>query len=103
MLEPETKQIIIGHAELRAIFKISRIGNVAGCYVLDGEVRRNAKMRVLRDEVVIFDGEVASLKHHQDDVKEMRAGFECGIMLKGFDDFEISDILECYIVEQVPL
>jgi translation initiation factor IF-2 len=103
MLEPETKENILGHAEVRAIFKISRIGNVAGCYVLDGEVRRNAQMRVLREKAVQFDGEVASLKHLQDDVREMRAGFECGITLNGFNDFENGDILECYIVEQVPV
>jgi translation initiation factor IF-2 len=103
MLEPETKENILGHAEVRAIFKISRIGNIAGCYVLDGEVRRNAQMRVLREKAVQFDGEVASLKHLQDDVREMRAGFECGITLNGFNDFENGDILECYIVEQVPV
>jgi translation initiation factor IF-2 len=103
MLEPETKENILGHAEVRAIFKISRIGNIAGCYVLDGEVRRNAQMRVLREKAVQFDGEVASLKHLQDDVREMRAGFECGITLNGFNDFENGDILECYIIEQVPV
>jgi translation initiation factor IF-2 len=101
MLEPETKEMILGHAEVRAIFKISRIGNIAGCYVLDGEIRRNAKMKVLRDQEVQFDGPIGSLKHLQDDVREVRTGFECGITVKGFNDFEIGDILECYIVEQV--
>jgi translation initiation factor IF-2 len=101
MLEPEIKESVLGHAEVRAIFKISKIGKVAGCYVLDGELRRNAKMRVLRDQEVQFDGEVGSLKHLQDDVKEVRTGFECGITLKGFNDFETGDVLECYIVEQV--
>ena len=101
MLEPEIKESVLGHAEVRAIFKISKIGKVAGCYVLDGELRRNAKMRVLRDQEVQFDGEVGSLKHLQDDVNEVRTGFECGITLKGFNDFETGDVLECYIVEQV--
>lgn len=101
MLEPEIKESVLGHAEVRAIFKISKIGNVAGCYVLDGELHRNAKMRVLRDQEVQFDGEIGSLKHLQDDVTEVRTGFECGVTLKGFNDFETSDILECYIVEQV--
>ena len=101
MLEPEIKESVLGHAEVRAIFKISKIGKVAGCYVLDGELRRNAKMRVLRDQEVQFDGEVGSLKHLQDDVNEVRTGFECGVTLKGFNDFETGDVLECYIVEQV--
>lgn len=101
MLEPEMKETVIGHAEVRAIFKISRIGNVAGCYVQDGEIRRNALMRVLREEEVLFDGEVASLKHLQDDVREVRKGFECGLTLKGYDDYEPGDILEAYVVEQV--
>ena len=103
MLEPETKESVIGHAEVRAIFNISRIGNVAGCYVLDGELRRNARVRVMRGEEAQFDDEVASLKHIQDDVTEVRNGFECGITLKGFDDFETGDIIECYIVEEVPI
>jgi translation initiation factor IF-2 len=101
MLEPEIKETVIGQAEVRAIFKISRIGNIAGCYVLDGQLQRNAKIRVLRDQEVQFDGEIGSLKHLQDDVTEVRTGFECGITLKGFNDFETGDILECYVVEEV--
>ena len=102
MLEPEIKESVLGHAEVRAIFKIRKIGSVAGCYVLDGELQRNAKMRVLRDQEVQFDGEIGSLKHLQDDVTEVRTGFECGVTLKRFNDFETGDILECYVVEQVP-
>jgi translation initiation factor IF-2 len=103
MLEPETKESVIGHAEVRAIFRISKIGNVAGCYVLDGELQRSARVRVMRGEEAQFDGEIASLKHIQDDVTEVRTGFECGITLKGFNDFETGDIIECYIVEEVPI
>jgi translation initiation factor IF-2 len=103
MLDPETKESVLGHAEVRAIFRISRIGNVAGCYVLDGELRRNALVRVLRKDEVLFDGEISSLKHIQDDVTEVRTGFECGITLKGFNDFDTGDIIECYIVEEVPI
>ena len=102
MLEPEIKESVLGHAEVRAIFKIRKIGSVAGCYVLDGELHRNAKMRVLRDQEVQFDGEIGSLKHLQDDVTEVRTGFECGVTLKRFNDFITGDILECYVVEQVP-
>jgi translation initiation factor IF-2 len=101
MLEPEMKENVIGHAEIRNIFRISRIGKIAGCYVKDGEIHRNARMRVLRDQEELFDGEIASLKHIQDDVREVRAGFECGITLKNFEGFETGDILECYIIEQV--
>ena len=103
MLEPETKKTVIGHAEIREIFKISRIGKIAGCYVQDGEIRRNARIQALRDQEELFDGEIASLKHIQDDVREVRAGFECGITLKNFEGFEVGDILECYIIEQVAL
>jgi translation initiation factor IF-2 len=103
MLEPETKETVIGHAEVRAIFRISKIGKVAGCYVLDGELQRNARVRVMRGKETQYDGEVASLKHIQDDVTEVRTGFECGVTLKGFNDFETGDIIECYIVEEVPI
>jgi translation initiation factor IF-2 len=103
MLEPETKELVLGHAEVRAIFKISKIGNIAGCYVLDGELKRNARVRVLRQNEVQFEGDVASLKHLQADVTEVRTGFECGIGLKGFNDFETGDIIECYVVEEVPI
>ncbi len=102
MLEPEEKETNIGKAVVRAVFRIPRIGNVAGCYVTEGELRRNAHIRVVRNEEVIFDGEMSSLKHHQDDVREIRQGFECGVGLKGFDDFEEDDVLECYIRELVP-
>lgn len=101
MLEPIEQETVIGHAQVRAIFRISRVGNIAGCMVLDGEIRRNARMRVIRDEATIFEGNVSSLKHLQDDVREVRAGFECGIGIKNFNDFEEGDILESYTVEKV--
>lgn len=103
MLEPEIKETVIGHAEVRATFRISKIGKVAGCYVVDGELRRNAKVRVLRGDEVLYDGDVGSLKHIQDDVTEVRTGFECGITFRKFNDFEEGDIIESYIVEEVPL
>ncbi|HEC62219.1 MAG TPA: translation initiation factor IF-2 [bacterium] len=101
MLEPEEKETIFGHAETRAIFRISKIGNVAGCYVIDGEIRRNAQVRLLRNDEIVFEGNIASLKHLQDDVREVRKGFEFGLSLKGFDDFEEGDKIECYIIEKV--
>jgi translation initiation factor IF-2 len=103
MLEPEEKENIIGHAEVRQVFRISKVGNIAGCRVLDGEIHRNSKMRVIRNGQPIYEGPVSSLKHLQDDVREVRAGFECGIGVKGFDDFEPGDLLECFTVEKVPI
>lgn len=101
MLEPEIKETVLGHAEVRAIFRISKVGNVAGCYVTDGELRRNARIRVLRKGESIFQGEIASLKHFQEDVREIRQGFECGVAIRGFNDFLVGDILECYVLEKV--
>ncbi|MBK5107052.1 MAG: translation initiation factor IF-2 [Anaerolineales bacterium] len=103
MLEPEMKETVIGRAEVRATFRITKIGKVAGCYVVNGELRRNAKVRVLRDGEVLYDGDVSSLKHIQDDVTEVRKGFECGITFRKFNDFDEGDIIESYIVEEVPL
>ena len=101
MLEPVEQVTVLGHADVRAIFRISKVGNIAGCRVLDGEVRRNARMRVLRGGANIYEGEIHSLKHLQEDVKEVRAGFECGVSMKGFNDYIVGDILECYFVEMV--
>lgn len=101
MLEPEEKETVIGHAEIRAIFRISKVGNIAGCRVMDGEIRRNARIRVLRNSDILHEGYLSSLKHLQDDVREVRSGFECGIGVKGFNEFEIGDILESYILEKV--
>lgn len=103
MLEPEEKETVIGHAEIRAVFRISKIGNIAGCRVLDGELRRNSRMRILRHGTVVYEGTPSSLKHLQDDVREVRAGFECGVAVKGFNDYQVGDILEAYTVEKVPV
>jgi translation initiation factor IF-2 len=83
------------------LFRISKIGPIAGCRVTDGELRRNGRIRVLRNQQVIADSEIGSLKHLQEDAREVRQGFECGVSLKGFTDFEVGDLLECYIREQV--
>jgi translation initiation factor IF-2 len=99
LLEPEEVRVVIGKAQVLAVFPASRLGQVAGCRVIDGELRRNAKITVLREQEEIFDGEMASLKRHQEDVREVRQGFECGVGLRGFNDFEEGDILECYVFE----
>lgn len=103
LLEPEEKKVIVGRAEVLAVFKASRLGQVAGCRVLEGELRRNGKIQVLRgeSEEPVFEGDIASLKRHQEDVREVRQGFECGVGLRGFNAFEVGDRLECYVIETV--
>jgi translation initiation factor IF-2 len=101
MLEPEFKPVVIGQAQVLAIFRITKVGNVAGCKVIKGEIRRNGKVRVIRDSKVLFDGEIQALKHEKEDVKEVKLNYECGISLRGFNDFEEGDILEGYVIEQV--
>jgi translation initiation factor IF-2 len=101
MLEPVLQETVVGRAEVRAIFRISKLGNVAGCRVTEGEIRRNARARILRESEMIHDGEIHSLKHLQDDVREVRQGFDCGIALKGFSDYAPRDVIECYTVEKV--
>jgi translation initiation factor IF-2 len=99
MLEPEYVEVIIGKADVLAIFKIQKIGAIAGCKITAGEFKRNAKARVVRNEEVIHEGEISSLKHEKDDVREVRTGFECGIGLKGFSDFEVGDTILCFTKE----
>jgi translation initiation factor IF-2 len=101
MLAPESKQNILGLIEIRQVFRISRVGVIAGCYMLEGAVRRGSRVRLLRDNVVIHDGELSSLKRFKDDVREVRAGFECGLSLKDFNDIKIGDQLEVYEVVEV--
>jgi translation initiation factor IF-2 len=100
MLEPEMVEKTIGQANVLATFNVSRFKVAAGCRVIDGEIRRNAKIRVIRDDQVIFDGEIGSLKRGKDDVREVREGFECGVALKQFHEFEVGDLLECYVIEE---
>jgi translation initiation factor IF-2 len=101
MLAPERRENTLGLVEIRQVFKISRVGSVAGCYVLEGVVRRGAKVRLLRENVVIYDGELDSLKRFKEDVREVKAGFECGLSLKGYNDIKVGDQLEVYEVVEV--
>ena len=101
MLAPEKKEEITGLVEVREVYKISKVGTVAGCYVLEGVVKRGAKIRVLRDNVVLHDGELDSLKRFKDDVREVKAGFECGLSVKNFNDVEKGDHLEVYEIVEV--
>lgn len=101
MLEPEMKETVLGQAQVLQTFNITKVGTIAGCRVMNGEIRRNAKARVVRDGNALFEGELASLKHEKDNVKEVRTGFECGLRIKGFNDFEEGDTVESFIVEEV--
>ena len=101
MLAPEKKESAIGLVEIREVFRISKVGSVAGCYVLDGVIKRNSKIRVLRSDVIIHTGELDSLKRFKDDVKEVKSSFECGLSLKNFNDIEVGDLLEVYEVVEV--
>ena len=101
MLTPEKKEERLGLVEVREVYKISKVGTVAGCYVLEGVVKRGAKIRLLRDNVVIHDGELDSLKRFKDDVREVKSGFECGLSVKNFNDVEKGDQLEVYEIVEV--
>ena len=102
MLDPVFEEKVIGHAEVRQIFKASAIGNIAGSYVLDGVFQRGCKVRISREGTQIFEGELASLKRFKDDVKEVKTGFECGLVFDGFDQMQELDIVEAYIMVEVP-
>ena len=101
MLDPEFEEKVIGNAEIRQIFKVSNIGTIAGCYVTNGKVSRNAGIRIIRDNVVIHDGKLISLKRFKDDAKEVAAGYECGIQIENFNDIQEGDVLEVYIMEEI--
>ena len=102
MLAPKYQEIYMGKCEVRQVFKITGVGNVAGCYVLDGKIVRGGKLRIYRDDILVVEGNVQQLKRFKDDVKEVRAGFECGCAIEGFNDIKIGDIIECYMIQEVP-
>ncbi|MBE3144331.1 MAG: translation initiation factor IF-2, partial [Planctomycetes bacterium] len=100
MLTPEFIEVNVGRADVLTVFKISKVGNIAGCRVTQGEIRRNGRARLNRAGQVIYEGEFASLKHEKDDVREVRTGFDCGIALKGFIDFVAGDSIECFVLQR---
>jgi translation initiation factor IF-2 len=100
MLEPETKDKIIGRAQVLAVFAASKFGKVAGCRVTDGELRRNAKIRLYRGTDILYEGDLSSLRHEKDDVREVREGYECGVGFKNFNDIQVGDQLVCYVIEK---
>jgi translation initiation factor IF-2 len=101
LLEPVYREVVQGRAEVRDLFKITKIGTIAGSYVLDGKITRNSNLKVVRDGVVAYDGKIASLKRLKDDVREVAAGLECGIGIENFNDLHVGDILEAYTREKV--
>jgi translation initiation factor IF-2 len=101
MLAPEKREQVIGTVEIRQVIVISKVGTIAGCYVLDGVVKRNSRVRLLRNNVVHFDGELESLKRFKDDVKEVKSNYECGLSLKNFNDIKEGDQLEVYEIQEI--
>ncbi len=101
LLEPDIKETILGKAEVRSVFKVPKAGNVAGSYVIEGKITNKAKARIIRDNIVIHEGQIESLKRFKDDVKEVSQGYECGIGLEKYNDIKEGDIIEAFIFEEV--
>ena len=101
MLAPKFKEVVIGHADVRETYKVSKVGTVCGCYCTDGKIQRGCEVRVLRDNIVIHEGELASLRRFKDDVKEVASGYECGMQVEKFNDIKVGDVIECFVMEQI--
>ena len=101
MLAPKFRENVIGHAEVRETYKVSKVGTVCGCYVQDGKIQRGCSVRVLRDNVVVHEGELASLRRFKDDVREVASGYECGMQVEKFNDVKIGDVIECFVMEEI--
>ena len=101
MLAPKFHEVILGHAEVRQTYHVSKLGTICGCYVQDGKVSRNCQVRVNRDNIVIFEGDLASLRRFKDDVKEVASGYECGMQIEKFNDVKEGDIIECFVMEEI--
>ena len=101
MLDPVYEEKILGSAEVRQLFKFSKVGIIAGSYVVDGVVKRDSKARLIRDGVVIYDGEIGSIQREKDSVKEVKKGFECGITIENFNDIKVGDVIEAYEMVEV--
>ena len=101
MLDPVFEEKIIGHAEVRQLFKASGVGTIGGAYVKDGKIQRNARVRIVRDGIVVHEGELATLRRFKDDVKEVATGYECGIVINKFNDIKEGDIVEAFVMEEI--
>ena len=101
MLDPEFEEVVTGQALVRETFKISKVGTIAGCFVTSGTIERNSLVRILRDGIVVYEGKMASLKRFKDDAKEVREGFECGIMIEKFNDIKEGDVFEASVEREI--
>ena len=101
LLAPKFREVLLGHATVRSPFKVSGVGTIAGSYVTDGKIQRNAQIRLLRDNIVIHEGKIYSLKRFKDDAKEVNTGYECGIGIENYNDIKENDVIECFIMEEV--
>ena len=101
ILEPTQREIILGRAEIRAVFSARKLAKIAGCFVIDGRITRSASVRIIRDGQVVHEGQISSLRHFKQDVNEMAVGYECGVGIENFSDFQERDLLEAYRVERV--
>jgi len=101
LLAPEKQERVLGTAEVREIFRVSKIGTIAGCHVVTGSITRQAQARVIRGEDVVWTGKIASLKRFKDDAREVTAGFDCGIQLEDNEDIQVNDLIEAFLVEEV--
>ena len=101
VLDPVFEERVLGNAEVRKIFKFSKVGTIAGCYVVDGIIKRDAKARVIRDGVIIYDGNINSIAREKDQVKEVKQGLECGITIENFNDIKENDVIEAYVIEEI--
>jgi translation initiation factor IF-2 len=101
LLDPTFKETLIGNAQIREVFRITKAGNVAGCMVTEGMVKRGAKVRLLRDNVVIHEGTLKTLRRFKDEVREVQKGFECGMAFENYEDMKVGDVIECFDIEEV--
>jgi translation initiation factor IF-2 len=101
MLDPEFEEKITGQAEVRQTFKVSKVGTIAGSYVTDGKIARGSGIRVIRDGIVVFEGEIDALKRFKDDAKEVSQGYECGITIKNYNDVKEGDVIEAFVMQEV--
>ena len=101
LLDPEYEEKVVGLAEVRETFKVSKIGTIAGCYVTEGKIVRSAGVRIIRDNIVIYEGELSSLKRFQDDAREVAKGYECGLTVEKYNDLKVGDVIEAFVMEEI--
>ena len=101
MLSPQFREEVIGHAEVRSTFRVTGVGTIAGCYVREGHLQRSAGVRLIRDNVVIYEGKLSSLRRFKDDVREVATGYECGVGLENYNDIKENDEIECFVEQEI--